>query len=160
MSRGEFMRAGGRDVLLSWWRGLERDKGGRAALRRCHTLSEVMLEPSYHALCRELHALPEVKWDLERLAAVAALAALVEEWPEGIESLPTQMARKVGDRKVVSELRFRRVLQCQEPEELFQSLRRIIRLLDKRVDLPDLVAAVHDWGDRTRKEWAYAYFKS
>ncbi|MBF0180641.1 MAG: type I-E CRISPR-associated protein Cse2/CasB [Magnetococcales bacterium] len=151
--------AEGREPLLAWWRGLERDKGGRAALRRCHTLAEVVLVPAYHELYQDLKQLPEVWWNRERLPAVAALVAMVGEFSHEIPPLPEQMARMIGDRKLVSELRFRRLLQCQEPEDLFQSLRRVVRLLDRRVNIPELAAGIHGWGDSIRKEWAYTYYK-
>jgi CRISPR system Cascade subunit CasB len=159
MNKGSFVSAG-REILFTWWRGLEQDKGGRAALRRCHTLTEVVLVPAYHGLYRPLLALPELYWQRDRLPAVAALAAMVEVWESGLPSLPGQMSQKLGERKWVSELRLRRLLQCQEPEELFQALRRVVRLLDHRVDILSLADGVHDWGDRTRKEWAFDYYAS
>ena len=157
MNKGSFA-SDGREILFTWWRGLEQDKGGRAELRRCHTLTEVVLLPVYHGLYQPLMALPEHHWRRERLPAVAALVAMVDVWESGLPSLPEQMSQKVGERKLVSDLRFRRLLQCQEPEELFQSLRRVVRLLNHRVDMFSLADGVHDWGDRLRKEWALDYY--
>ena len=33
-------------ALLSWWQELDRARGDRAALRRCHTLAEIVLTPA------------------------------------------------------------------------------------------------------------------
>ncbi|MBF0555452.1 MAG: hypothetical protein HQK96_13005 [Nitrospirae bacterium] len=40
--------------LIKWWEGLEKDRGGRAVLRRCGTLAEVFFSPAYHRLQRIL----------------------------------------------------------------------------------------------------------
>ncbi|MBF0630507.1 MAG: type I-E CRISPR-associated protein Cse2/CasB [Magnetococcales bacterium] len=163
MSQGPFTNAGS-TVLFNWWQGLKHDTGGRARLRRCHTLTEVTLEPCYQSLYHHLMLLPEVKEFRERLRerlpAIAALAAMIVSIPEHGQPIAKQMAQRIGDRKRVSEPRFQRLLQCHEPEEIFQSLRRILPLLDQQVDLLGLANGIYYWNDRLRKEWAYAYFET
>jgi CRISPR system Cascade subunit CasB len=67
------------------------------------------------------------------------------------------MARRKGDSALVSELRFRRLLQCDR-KKLYGSLIRILRLLDDTADLYDLAESVYFWGESVKKIWAYAYF--
>ncbi|MFH1113945.1 MAG: type I-E CRISPR-associated protein Cse2/CasB [Pseudomonadota bacterium] len=116
----------------------------------------------------------------ERLPAIAGLVALVkadeprtkeEESaanPEEAEAetattrrnFPKQMGseRTSGGGAVVSGLRFRRLLKCQTPEELYPMLRRTIRLLNNRADLYSLANDVLYWDEDVRKQWAYDYY--
>jgi len=116
----------------------------------------------------------------ERLPIIAGLVALVdaEERRTGEEqsaanreedradkpmtrrNFPKQMGteRTSGGGPVVSGLRFRRLLKCQTPEDLYPMLRRTIRLLDKRADLYSLANDVLYWGEDVRKQWAYDYY--
>ncbi|MBF0160447.1 MAG: type I-E CRISPR-associated protein Cse2/CasB, partial [Magnetococcales bacterium] len=149
------------NILEAWWRDLQQHRGERAVLRRCQNLTEVVLTPSFHRLCHPLTLLPETTVQQEGLPCVAALAARVVEISSSNEpiSLPRQMALASGDRKAaVSELRFRRLLQCRDREELFPALGRILRLLGHRTDLYSLAQGVYCWGDPIRREWAYDYF--
>ena len=67
------------------------------------------------------------------------------------------MAR--GDKPVVSELRFRRLLQ-HEREELYVALIRVIRLLDGCANIHELANVCFHWGYTEKKRWAFAYFKN
>lgn len=157
-------------ALRDWWVGLENNKGDRAALRRSGTITEVIFIPAFHDLCVALQRCGDFGPKPERLPAVAGLLAQVKSDPKTARggdrpSLPVQMAsdRKSGAGPHVSDLRFRRLLQCRTVEELFPSLRRVIRLLDNRVDIYSLAESVYFWdayfwGDRIRKEWAYDYY--
>ncbi|MBF0162473.1 MAG: type I-E CRISPR-associated protein Cse2/CasB [Magnetococcales bacterium] len=152
------------EILSRWRRGLDENRGSRAGLRRCANLTQVVLEPAFHRLCQDLSALPGITIRRERLPAVVLLVA-VAEWQEGEgeqgerPSLPRQMGLPgEGNRSPVSELRFRRLLQCQEQGDLTQEMRRILGVLGQKVDIYGLANAVYHWGDGVRKEWAYAYF--
>jgi CRISPR system Cascade subunit CasB len=47
----------------------------------------------------------------------------------------------------------------KEPfDDLYPSMIRVIRQLDKTASLSDLANSVFYWGDKVRKEWALAYF--
>lgn len=116
----------------------------------------------------------------ERLPVIAGLVALVnteerrakEDEPvagpgedradEAVTrtNLPKQMGteRPSGGGAVVSGLRFRRLLKCQTPEELYPMLRRVIRLLNNRADLYSLASDILYWGEEVRKQWAYDYW--
>lgn len=146
-----------RSVLYTWWTELEDNKGDRAALRRCREPREALFVPVYHQLYRRLHHNNGIS--LRRLSAIAALASHVKQVTT--QDLATQMASPKAPGSTapsVSELRFRRVLQCESVEELFPALRRIISLLEGKVNLYNLADSVYWWGDRVRRDWAYAYY--
>lgn len=144
--------------LMLWHRALADNRGDRAALRRCGTLVEVAFVPAFHQLIRALRASIDAPVNPDRLLAVAGLAALIKQPISPL--MPSQMAKPHagGSNPPVSELRFRRLLQCQTQEELFTTLRRVLHLLDDQANLCDLANSVYGWNERTRKRWAYDYY--
>ncbi len=142
-------------ALADWWRGLDDNRGARAELRRCGSVDEVAMTAAFARLCHSLqgHFAGEHGWQ-DRLAAIAGLLSHLRENTPG-KSLPEQMAE--GSPPVVSELRFRRLLQCDR-QELYPALLRVLRQLNYRADLPGLCRDVYFWGDKVKKRWAYAYF--
>lgn len=142
-------------ALLAWWRGLEQNRGDRAELRRCADLLQVMQTEAFHSARRRLIAAGMSESDSRnpRLAAIIALAAHVKATSE--ESLP--VAFSSGDRPAVSPLRFRQILEATDDDELFTRLRRVLPLIEGRVNLPALAANVWTWGDAVRKRWVYVY---
>lgn len=157
-------------VLRSWWQGLELDKGDRANLRRAASLTAVMLNPAFHRLLRELrqagYGVPDSRYP--KLAAIAGLAARVDPQKEDpSESLATRMGtpKSTGGKAVVSELRMRRLLACDDLEELYTLLRRALALLDNHASLADLATTIWHWvpmdEKRTndpRRQLAYDYY--
>jgi CRISPR type I-E-associated protein CasB/Cse2 len=150
-------------VLLGWHSQLaEHDRGGRAALRRAAAPEVAVTLPAALRLLRRLEEHDEVRigpGDHLAVAALAALAARVEENDRGA-SFATQMAgsRTGLDRPRVSAGRFRRLLESDEPSERFSQLSRVVRLLDRRVNLLDLADAVCSWSPGLRRRWAYDYY--
>jgi CRISPR system Cascade subunit CasB len=145
-------------VLHNWWSELEENKGDRAALRRCGESVAVVFVPAYHDLYEELKRCGQT--NESRLPAVAGLLAHVKSLLPG-RILAEQMANPKGPGSTaptVSELRFRRLLQCQTPEELFPALRRVVSLLNEQVNIYSLADSVYWWGDAMRRRWAYAYY--
>ena len=143
-------------ILRSWWRGLEKDTGGRAALRRAKTAEHVVFIPVYHRLFFQMSRIRKIRRD--GLARVAGLIALVKEDSGSKRPLAKQMGAATGGRATVSELRFRRLLAQSHADELYPHLARMIRLLNGKVDLLGLADAAYRWDERTRKEWAYDYY--
>jgi len=140
-------------------KGKQSKKGDRAALRRCHEPLEALFVPAYHDLYHDLLRQDDYV-DRIKLPAIAALAAHVKQ-VRGEKKFAQQMATpKVqgGTTPQVSELRFRRLLQCEIVDELFPALRRVVQLLDGSVNLYSLANSIYWWGDRQRREWAYAYY--
>lgn len=148
-------------ILLSWWKGLEHDKGERAFMRRASAPGEVVFSPAYHRLLSQLQR--DGRYiDREALAGVAGLAAHVKGHTDGA-SLSKQMAkpRSSGSGARVSGLRFRRLLAVSDRGELYPLMIRVIRLLGDQVNLVSLANGVYWWNDKTdktKKDWAYDYY--
>jgi len=145
-------------ITLEWWREVAGDRGARAELRRAKTPTEVILTPAYHDLrCRLMTA----GWHNDiALAVVAAVLAQVEIH-DGSAPFASQLAappKRGADKARVSGQRFRRLLQRQTAEELMGPLIRAIRLLSNAANVTDLAEGIHWWGDRKRREWAFAYY--
>lgn len=144
-------------LLLRWWQGLENDKGGRAELRRAHDLTAVALTTAYQRFYRQaLNAgWPEdaEPWRNERLAAIIGLLAQVKS-NDG-RKLAEIMSE--GERPIFSELRFRRLLEAPTLDDVYLSLRRALPIIGNQANIYQLANDIFYWGDKTKKEWAYAY---
>ncbi len=140
-----------------WWRALQERRGDRASLRRCRSVLDVALEPAFHDLLKRLGSrLKEV--DRDRVAAVAAILAHVEK-DEPAWSIAELMARPKGDKPVVSDARFRRLLRLESPDELMHELVRVIGMLGGEAPVAPLASDLARWGDPIRKRWALAYYE-
>ena len=139
--------------LASWWNGLAERPGERAELRRAATVAEVVMTPAFQRVCARFsgHFKGETGWEV-RFAAIIGLLAHVRELSS--RNLAEQMA---GKPPVVSELRFRRLLQ-RDRDDLYVAMIRVVRMLKYRVNVFDLAKSVYYWGDFVKKEWAYTYF--
>jgi CRISPR system Cascade subunit CasB len=154
-------------ILWEWWKDLENNKGDRAALRRAESLSAVVFCPSYHRLLRTLRkegysASGEVS--LQKLAAIVGLAARIKVDEPG-EFGKQLGVLKQGDKPAVSELRLRRILACDDLEELYMLLRRALGILGGSVSLSGLAETIWQWErlaekrpHDSRKQLAYDYY--
>jgi CRISPR system Cascade subunit CasB len=138
-------------ILLEWWKGLDKQRGDRAQLRRARNPAEVVFVPAYHDLYHKLR-LP----DREALACVAGLCAHVEN-PNG-NKLAEQMAEG-SDKAKVSGLRFRRLLRIDDRDESYNAMRRMIKMLGGVVNIYDLARTVYWWNQQTKKQLAYEYYE-
>jgi CRISPR system Cascade subunit CasB len=161
--------------LADWWLRLSKDSANRAELKRCESVTEVMLTPAFQQLCRQLKPqMPEGNRWQEKLAIVAGLAAhldrhsseqVLQNQGDNLAALVKQLASdkdgrlsaRSGHRPVVSELRFRRLIQ-READDLYTPLIRIIRMLGGKANLFGLAESIFYWGDAVKKRWAFAYF--
>jgi len=156
-------------ALAEFWLGLKDNSGARAELRGCNGVGEVVMTPTFQRFCqkrlREIFR-DETMWE-DRMAAVVGLLSHLKFDAEYevlggkepfVDLFAKQMAHMVSaDRPLVSELRFRRLLQ-NERDELYTSLIRIIRMMKGGANLYGLAQSVYFWGDGVKKRWAYAYF--
>lgn len=165
-------------VAAEWWRGMNFDESGRRAggarraalaeLRRAGGPIEALLVPAAVDLCRKLRREADY-WNPDRVAALAvALANLKPELgnlsadlrlPEvfGRNSIDDDQKENRAGRRPLSEARFRRLLQTEEAE-LLDAFRRLVRLLDGRVEPESLARAILHWGDQTRQRWVFGYY--
>jgi len=144
-------------VLLDWWKKLEDNRGDRAALRRAAGIEQVMFNPAFHRLFRGLKG---TSWTrAERVALIAALASRVREHrPERTFAAQLGSAPKERDKAALSGLRFRRLLQAHDPDELLQGCSRAIAMCSNSVNLVSLAKSMYWWSDRDRKDWAFDYY--
>jgi len=159
----DFRNQNFRDILTSWWLGLEKDTGGRAELRRAKNPDDVYISRTFQSLVNKLReaGYKVTPMSMDRLALAAGLIAHVS----GSDNDPTQRVPEAmasegdGRRAKVSDLRFRRIISIkdQDRNELYLELLRLVRLL-KRVNIIDLAEAAYWWNDRVRKNWAVDYY--
>lgn len=133
----------------------------RASLRRAQDASDVLLLAEYFRLREEIAALCDEgpkridQW-------LPHLLILLAESGEG--TCPGPMAKRLaqpkdgGARPRCSDLRFRKLLAAEDREALLRRLREGVRLADRQLHVPSVLRALRHWGDRTRNEWAEAYY--
>ncbi len=140
-------------ALQKFWEDLQRNRGDRAELRRAKSVDDIILLPVFQHACPRFRPFfeNEENWEF-RVAAVMGLLAHVRTTT--VQEIALQMA---GNPPVVSELRFRRLLQ-KDRKELFIAMIRVLRMLDNKANLHNLANSVYYWGDRTKHEWAFTYF--
>jgi len=155
-------------ALLEYWEGLLANKGDRAELRRCKNLADIQqtsaFQRSYWRLFDKFTQ-GDKHPSKEQMAIIIALAAHIDENHPTYEKdneiksdyFGYQISR--GDKPKLSELRFRRLLKINDREKLFRFFIQTIRLLDKKVNLLNLLSIAYFWGDKTKTKLAYKYYE-
>ncbi len=131
-----------KESLLQWWGNLQKDKGGCAQLKRCHTPQEAILNPQAFRLKSVLYWLP-----LEALATVAGVGSHIKKatGKQFGQALATRGEAK--GRVLFSETRFRQLLSARDWVELYRLLRRAVTLLDGEVGFISFVDTVILWSE-------------
>ena len=125
-----------RDLLLDWWRDLEKSTGPRAKLRRCASPEEAALHSSTY---RIMQILPWASHE-----AIATMAGILSHIRSG-ENDPLTFGAKMGKpsepggSSPLSELRFQQLLKSRDWNELYRNLRRAVQVLDGNIN-PLMVA--------------------
>ena len=158
-------------ICLDWWDNLtgatdtkSRDSAQVAQLRRAKTVLEASLCPAYHHLIRRMPWLDvEVYADRMRLERLAVVASVLSHVRHHLSDHPVSklMGRPPAGKttSLVSELRFRRLMQVRTNDDLIPALRRTVDLLDKRVDVADLSNLIIWWGSPEKmKDIAFGYY--
>lgn len=144
-------------ILFTFWQSLDKNRGIRAELRRCKTIADVIVTPTYHRLYARIHPIMKYERNFEvQIAAVIGLLAHLKSHAQG-KSFAQQMAESKGNNPLVSELRFRRLLQ-RDREDLYGALIRILRMLNGNANLYSLSESVFYWGENVKKQWSFDYF--
>lgn len=147
------------DFILEWWNSLKKNKGDRAELRRCKSLREIQLSSAYQRCYWQLikHFSKEQQMpSREQMAIIIGLAPYIENNHE--EYFGYQI-RGGDDKPTLSELRFRRLLKIKDREKLYHLLIQVIRMLEKKVNLLDLLSIAYFWGDTAKTNLAYKYYE-
>lgn len=164
---------------LEWWSKLAHptkgDPGTFARLRRARSPAEALCVRAAVSLARRLGGGRRDAPDWRVRASVDLARVLARIKTHDPQKHPMQAAgwkRFAGerresdageDRPVLSEARFKRLLQTGEGEEKVVAFTRLIALLDGvvRVDVlaADFLSWNHpEWGDRVRERWAFLYY--
>ncbi len=166
-----------RRIVFAWWaelteqpteagalRGPNR-RGEHAALRRCSSVAEVAFCSAYLRLRLALQQAgqkPSLDW-LAVVAGVLAHASAHVPLPS-YGNLGAQIGAPQGDKAALSGARFRRLLVAQDPDEVFQQMRRVLHILRGQVDVNALASDLLQLGstraDDVRKAWAFAYYEA
>ncbi|MEZ4462081.1 MAG: type I-E CRISPR-associated protein Cse2/CasB [bacterium] len=143
-------------------------KGDRAELRRCKSPSDVMLLPAYHRLwwkATEANVARHTTNSSEE-AAMAFVAGILAHVSENTTtSLGAAMGAKDGDNSVVSGLRFRKLLEIHDADQLYVTMIRIIRMLGRAAPIAAMADDLMRWNnekfrDDVRKKWARDYYST
>ena len=152
---------GAGSIAAAWWRELKPENGVQtgsqkaalAHLRRAGAPLDALREAAALQLVQRL---PHC--DADRVAALAGILAWVRNDDDRF------VARAVGRNSlddaeaVISEGRFRRLLQVERNDELMDAMRRLVRLAGWTVNVRDLSGSVLYWGDGVRKRWIFNYY--
>lgn len=149
-------------IAHDWWQRLTRNEGAQlgqqraalAHLRRASTPLEVIQEPEALRLIVRLPRNPD------RVATLAGILAFVrEDDDERIAYAigPRSLKEEERARAVMSEGRFRRLLQTKD-NELMEPMRRLVRMTKGRANVYDLSYAVLYWGEGVKKRWMFEYY--
>jgi CRISPR system Cascade subunit CasB len=134
-----------RHAIMQWWEGLEKNKGGRARLRRCHEPMQVFLHSLFYELNSALPHWPESQ--SRSLAAIAGLIANVDQHVKGL-TFPKQLGtpREPGANPPMSENRFQQLIKSRDWIEFYVRMRRAILMLKRNVNIPSLAGYIWLFG--------------
>ena len=140
-------------ILARWRSWIEHDsqRGARAELKRCAQVGSVLCQPAALRLHSQLQEHP---WrsHAESVGVIAGIAPWLKRLPENKSSskeseLPLILGQPAkGDSPRFSELRFKRLLESRDSDELLQQLRRALAQTDGAGDwlhLADTITQSH-----------------
>lgn len=147
--------------ILAWYAQLH--TGDRAQLRRCQQAQDAIYFEPYHHLRFRLKRDMKEKWSERALPHLACLLAHVKknigkaQAEDNREAaMPLGKALANADYSV---LRFRRLINNDNRDDLFIPLMRAIGVLKGHVDVVDLAKTVLWWNDQTRRRLATDYYQ-
>ena len=152
--------------LEKWWRGLQDNRVDRAVFRRAKGVEDILFLPEFHRVSYRFgdyfNDMNQKGWEerLYRLAMILGLCSHIQQHTEELEPKKNQLAYQIAkpfDKPVVSELRFRRLIQ-RDRDELYLHMIRMLRILENKANLHDLAHSVYYWGSKIKRKWAFAYF--
>jgi len=153
-------------IAYEWWQYYSTDehnapsrKGEFANLRRCKTLQEIFFTAQYQNFYRRM---VKTDWKSREANAIIAgvLAHVKTEVISDYADVASHFARPQdsGEKPVVSEFRFMRLMKIETHEELFPAMIRILHLAGDSAPVKDLIKSLYWWSDNTRREWVFNYF--
>lgn len=155
------------EIIMKWWAELdnarEKTKKSRvfttadsALLRRAKSVNDVILTcPAFHILLDRLNGAYSME-ERNRLALIAGVLAFVRSHTD--KTLASQL-KKLAEKSDSVELRFRRLIQTSEPNDVLYSMVRVIKLVGESVNVYLLAKSLYEWQEPiTKKQWAYDFY--
>lgn len=153
-------------VSLGWWSAcIAADNGAarrcRAQLRRASSPSDALANEVTHELHRRLvtaglHGGSTSDSYAIKLAAMATTMAAVKE--NAKQGLAVHFGIIHGERRVLSELRFQKLLGAGDHWKLSVALRRSMPIVKSRANVAQLGSDLFFWNDDVRNRWCFQYF--
>lgn len=140
---------------------LDREKGEIAELRRCSSVAEIRTKRGYF---RVLKALRDnemggiAKNHSDNLAMAIGCLSTFHLNDEGKEETPNVMAS--GERPMVNEIRFQRLMQSKRVDDTFTEIRYVLSQVKDRSSAFSLARDLLWWGPKVRQDWAEKYYCS
>ena len=146
-------------IAYQWWRALNPREGApsghqRAALSRMRRAArplDVMQEPE------ALRLFARLRGDPDRVAALAGVLACVRDTDERPVARAIGRASLDDETALLSEGRFRRLLQVPHGE-LMEPMRRVVRIAKGKVNVNYLSWSMLSWSDEVKKHWIFEYY--
>lgn len=139
-------------ALLKWWDNLDDNRGVRARLRRIEQPDDALFTDGFFQFLGYMPAEWGECYHLYPSAMVAATLAQVTGHRQDHRSFAAQLGAgknpsATEGQPVMSELRFKQLIQSRTPEEFFRRLLRAVRLLGGSVNLLSLTEGILQWYD-------------
>ena len=137
------------ESLTNWFDSLYHNKGERAELRRCTSPEQVLLTAGFRRLYDKYY-----QWfnpDTERFLALACAAGVIAHVQENVEDEQKSFAKQMAifkpdtEQPKVSPMRFDQLQKSYSWDEFYRRLIRIVRLLDKQVNIISMTDAIFHW---------------
>lgn len=146
-------------AALTWWRSLDKDRRGRAELRRASSRLKVFEVPAFYDLRAALRktTIDGMNFSDDGVARVAATLAQVREHV-GQVTLGEHFGASLGERPRVSEFRFRRILSTDGSDAFLPAMRRLLQAAGSSAPVPDLATTCLWWTDNSKKQLAIDYY--
>lgn len=154
------------DKALYWWRDLQdmrdgkvnflADRAARARLRRA-TRGDAVSDEAVIALYHRIWGGVYSTANMERAVRIALVLAHVR-----VEDNRHRFGEALGDggeNAVLKPLRFKRLLQAEDTEDIIREFRRAVNLLGNAANVRNLAALLLNWDDeKNRTRFAFEYF--
>lgn len=144
------------DVIQSWHRRLDDNRGERAALRRCRKVADLYACPAGFELIDQLkrRGIPTEGLTEKWLKVAGVLTHFRKDTPRAVGK---DMANR-ENHIVVRKFRFYRFMKSDD-EQIFKMMIRIASIMKRRINFQDCARLIFEWDrDYTRKQIAEDYY--
>lgn len=131
------------------------DRAARARLRRA-TPSKAITQDAVNRLYRILWGSVFAPWKMKLTVRIALVLAHVRKQDA---KLFGEALGEGGENAVLKPLRFKRLLQAEDEEDIIREFRRAVELLGNAANVRDLARLLLNWPkEQTRTRFAFEYF--